>query len=176
MRSAEFVQFVIEWSVIMIWFAEIIRDDVSGHTVSSSGVLRSEMFFPSRLSGFRGYSLALCLGHGLESAFAADLAAFASYLSHVLREAGRRYRRRFRCRLLNGSLAGGLVNNPFCELIGVAWPFAFADGHSGPILPLLLSLFSSISLTSSVRYRISLMYLRPKILFADNSSNRTIMN
>jgi hypothetical protein len=27
-------------------------------------------------------------------------------------------------------IARGLVNNPFCELIGVAWPFSFTDGHA----------------------------------------------
>lgn len=87
--------------------------------------------FPPGLGSRSCDSSALHLGHGLETALTADLTTFAPYCGHVFRQVGRCSRRRFWSRflLLMRSLAGGLVNNPFCKLIRVSWTFAFADGH-----------------------------------------------
>ena|SRR5579871_6375411 len=51
-------------------------------------------FLPSSPSSLRRDLLALFLGHGLETALAANLAAFTAYFGHVAGETFRRNRRR----------------------------------------------------------------------------------
>src|SRR6266705_2930298 len=86
------------------------------------------MLSPSRPSSLGSHFLALCLGHGLESPFSANLTALAPDGSHVLGKIhrgcwGRRWRGFF------WRFAGGTVYDPFGELVGIAWALAFSDSH-----------------------------------------------
>src|ERR1700722_5019488 len=83
-------------------------------------------FLPPRSSSLGCHFRTLFLGHGLETALAADLATLATYRSHVLREIHRRgYRLLWRFRRVTRRL----IHDPLGKLVRITRTFALADGH-----------------------------------------------
>src|SRR5439155_25889347 len=88
---------------------------------------------PSCFRSLRCHLAPLCLRHGLESPFPANLTALAPNCSHVLGEIHRGCWR-FRWCGFFWRFAGGTVYDPLGELVGIAWALAFSDSHCALLL------------------------------------------